>query len=285
MVIGDEALGLEGRGHRRAEVVGEGAHRVHRVTCTVADDDHRPARDPPWRRRPPAALRWAVRSRRLPCGRRGPRPPRRHRPSGPAPRRGTRDERRHDRRWRSSWPGKPARHGATPPGAWRCSGATSANAADRSTSWKAPRPRTEDGTWPERARTGARSTLASYRPVSRLVDPGPAMPRQPAGPTGELAERGGGERRRSFVTDTDVGQVPALSADRSASARPRFEWPTMPKTWVRPQFDQGLDHDVGDGPAPGLLVGKFDVDGPVADVGGETRRSIGEPLGWSAVEG
>ena len=39
--------------------------------------------------------------------------------------------------------------------------ATSENAAVRSRSWNAPRPRTFDGTWPEIASTGARSTFAS----------------------------------------------------------------------------------------------------------------------------
>ena len=39
--------------------------------------------------------------------------------------------------------------------------ATAANAALRSTSWNAPRPRTFDGTCPETASTGARSALAS----------------------------------------------------------------------------------------------------------------------------
>ena len=48
-------------------------------------------------------------------------------------------------------------------------------------SWKAPGPITWVCTWPVRATTGARSTLASQRPVSRFVAPGPAMERQAAG--------------------------------------------------------------------------------------------------------
>ena len=59
--------------------------------------------------------------------------------------------------------------------------ATSRKMAVRSRSWKAPRPRTLEGTWPEMARTGDRSSLASYRPVSMLVDPGPAMAKHAAG--------------------------------------------------------------------------------------------------------
>ena len=39
--------------------------------------------------------------------------------------------------------------------------ATAAKAPSRSTSWKAPRPLTFDGTWPDSASTGARSTFAS----------------------------------------------------------------------------------------------------------------------------
>ena len=35
--------------------------------------------------------------------------------------------------------------------------------------------------------TGMRSALASYNPVSRLVDPGPAMPKQAAGSPVSLA--------------------------------------------------------------------------------------------------
>ena len=59
--------------------------------------------------------------------------------------------------------------------------ATSRNAPVRSRSWNAPRPATDDGTCPEIASTGERSTFASYRPVSRFVDPGPAMAKQAAG--------------------------------------------------------------------------------------------------------
>jgi hypothetical protein len=39
--------------------------------------------------------------------------------------------------------------------------ATSAKTADRSRSWKAPRPSTDEGTWPEIATTGAPSSFAS----------------------------------------------------------------------------------------------------------------------------
>ena len=58
-------------------------------------------------------------------------------------------------------------------------GATPPNAAARSTSWKAPGPSTCVSTWPVSASAGARSTLASQRPVSRLVAPGPAIASRP----------------------------------------------------------------------------------------------------------
>src|SRR5260370_317800 len=46
---------------------------------------------------------------------------------------------------------------------------------------RAPRPGTADGPWRETATTGDWSSLASYRPVSMLVDPGPAIAKQTAG--------------------------------------------------------------------------------------------------------
>ena len=55
------------------------------------------------------------------------------------------------------------------------------------TSWKAPGPSTWVWTWPVRARIGTRSTLASHRPVSRLVAPGPAMVKHAAGRPVSLA--------------------------------------------------------------------------------------------------
>ena len=78
--------------------------------------------------------------------------------------------------------------------AWRLSGwtvwphaATPPYAARRSTSWKAPGPSTWRSTCPVSARIGARSTLASQSPVSRLVAPGPAIDRQAAGRPVSLA--------------------------------------------------------------------------------------------------
>ncbi len=59
--------------------------------------------------------------------------------------------------------------------------ATSLNTADRSTSWNAPRPNTFEGTWPEIATAGDWSSLASYKPVNRFVEPGPAIAKQAAG--------------------------------------------------------------------------------------------------------
>ena len=113
--------------------------------------------------------------------------------------------------------------------------ATEPNAAERSTSWNAPGPSTCVSTWPVSASTGARSTFASHRPVSRLVAPGPGDRQARGRPAGELAVGGGRERRGALVADADVGRAcPASSWRRSASARPRLEWPTIPKTCRRP---------------------------------------------------
>ncbi|MEA2973693.1 MAG: hypothetical protein QOG82_2151 [Actinomycetota bacterium] len=65
--------------------------------------------------------------------------------------------------------------------------ATGLKAEARSTSWNVPGPMTCDFTWPVRATIGTRSTLASHRPVRRLVAPGPAMVRQAAGRPDTLA--------------------------------------------------------------------------------------------------
>ena len=97
-------------------------------------------------------------------------------------------------------------------------------------------PSTCVSTCPVSASTGERSTFASHSPVSRLVAPGPGDRQARRRPAGELAVGGRGERRGALVADPDVGQLPASSWRRSASARPRFEWPTIPKTWRTPQL-------------------------------------------------
>ncbi len=56
------------------------------------------------------------------------------------------------------------------------------------------------------------------------------------GPAGELAVGGGRERGGALVADPDVVELPASSWRRIASASPRFEWPTIPKTWRTPQL-------------------------------------------------
>ena len=107
--------------------------------------------------------------------------------AAPAPRRGRSGGRRRAARWRASWPAPPAR--------WRSSGestvwlhsATASNAAASGSSWKAPGPTTCVCTWPVSARIGTRSTLASHRPVSRLVAPGPAIEKHAAGRPVSLA--------------------------------------------------------------------------------------------------
>ena len=91
-------------------------------------------------------------------------------------------------RWATSRRSRACLQASAISSAWWLSGstvwlhaATGANAAGRSTSWKAPGPRTWMSTWPVRASTGARSTLASHSPVMRLVAPGPAIVRHAAG--------------------------------------------------------------------------------------------------------
>ena len=51
---------------------------------------------------------------------------------------------------------------------------------------------------------------------------------------GELAVRARRERGRALVADADEREVAALLGARIASAKPRFEWPTMPNTCVTP---------------------------------------------------
>ena len=107
--------------------------------------------------------------------------------AAPAPRRGRSGGRRRAARSRASSPAPPAR--------WRSPGArtvwlhsaTASNACASGTSWNAPGPMTWVCTWPVSASTGTRSTLASHRPVSRLVAPGPAIERHAAGRPVSLA--------------------------------------------------------------------------------------------------
>ena len=88
--------------------------------------------------------------------------------------------------------------------------ATSLNTADRSRSWKAPRPSTLDGTWPEIAMTGRLVQLG-------VVQPGQQVGRARTGdrearrrPAGQLAVGAGRERGCALVPDADVGQLAAL---------------------------------------------------------------------------
>ncbi len=58
--------------------------------------------------------------------------------------------------------------------------ATSAKSTSLSTSWKKSEPMSSRGTWPQMASTGAWDFLASYRPLSRWIAPGPTVPMQTA---------------------------------------------------------------------------------------------------------
>ena len=53
---------------------------------------------------------------------------------------------------------------------------------------------------------------------------------------GELRVGARGEGRGAFVTNPDESQPAGLLGAPQRVAKPRFEWPTMPKTWVTPQF-------------------------------------------------
>ena len=88
--------------------------------------------------------------------------------------------------------------------------ATAAKASDSGTSWNAPGPSTWVCTCPVSATTGTRSTLASHRPVRRLVAPGPGDREAGRGLPGELGVAAGGEGRRPLVADPDVGQPAGL---------------------------------------------------------------------------
>ena len=146
--------------------------------------------------------------------------------------------------------------------------ATAPNAPRRSTSWKAPGRRgPASSTCPVSASTGARSTCASHRPVSRFVAPGPGdrqARRRPAGQLARTPTRRTRRRPRGGCRCTRGG--PASTWRRIASARPRLECPTMPNTWRTPQFDQRLGHHVGDGADVRRLGLDADVDAVLAQI-------------------
>ena len=127
--------------------------------------------------------------------------------------------------------------------AWRLPGstvwlkrATGAKAAARSSSWNAPGPITCVSTCPVIASSGARSTFASHSPVIRFVAPGPAMLKQAAGrPVSFAYAEAANAAAPSWRIPMNVIR-PSASSRRIASASPRLEWPTIPKTWRTPQF-------------------------------------------------
>ena len=124
--------------------------------------------------------------------------------------------------------------------------ATSWNTAERSRSWKAPRPSTLDGTWPEIAITGDWSSLASYSPVSRLVEPGPGDREARGRPAGQLAVGARGEGGRALVPDADVGQLAALLGPAQRVGEAEVGVPDHAEDVRHAVRDQGLDEHVGD---------------------------------------
>ena len=85
----------------------------------------------------------------------------------------------------------------------RAKTATSANSRSLSTSWKKSLPISSLGTWPQMARTGACDFLASYRPLSRWIAPGPDRPHADAEAAGQLRLRADGEGGGFLVADAD----------------------------------------------------------------------------------
>ena len=77
--------------------------------------------------------------------------------------------------------------------------------------------------------------------------PGPAIVRQAAGPAGELAVGGGGERGGALVADADVGEPPGLllAAQRVGEAEVRVA--DHPEDVLDAPVDHRLGHQVGDG--------------------------------------
>ncbi len=184
VVVGDQALGLERGEHGGAQRARPASRTCrHRGAGAVA------------RRRSPVAGPPRSSSAAAASSASGAGPTRRSasRPSGPpapcvgrqrpAPRRAGPGGRRRGRR-RACLTASVGQLGvvASRPAPCRSRPATSPNAAVRSRSWNAPAAEHLRRAPGRRWRAPAhRSTLASYSPVSRLVDPGPAMAKQAAG--------------------------------------------------------------------------------------------------------
>jgi hypothetical protein len=138
--------------------------------------------------------------------------------------------------------------------------ATSPKMAVRSRSWKAPRPRTLDGTWPEMARTGDWSSLASYSPVSRLVEPGPAIAKQAAGRrVGKAFRRPPGQR--VVVVAVPWAAQPAVLDRALAERAALMRAPVLQRAQPRPapsQRDRAAVYGNAADPALGRDVHRID---------------------------
>ena len=115
------------------------------------------------------------------------------------------------------------------------------------------------GTWPETATTGAPSSLASYSPVSRFVEPGPGDREAGGGTSGELAVGAGREGCGTLVADADVAQLAALLGPAQRVGEAEVGVADHPEDGVDAVRDQGLDEHVGDGAARGR---RDPADGP-----------------------
>ncbi len=87
------------------------------------------------------------------------------------------------------------------------------------------------GTWPQMASTGAPDFLASYRPLSRWMEPGPTVPMQtPRRPVSWACAPAANAPTSSCRTPTQS----IRSSRRMASVTGLSASPTTPHTWVTP---------------------------------------------------
>ena len=109
--------------------------------------------------------------------------------------------------------------------------ATSANSRSLSTSWKKSLPSSSLGTCPQIASTGACDFLASYRPLSRWIEPGPTVPMHtPSRPVSWAWALTANAAASSCRTPTHSTR----SSWRMASVTGLSASPTTPQTWVTP---------------------------------------------------
>ena len=95
--------------------------------------------------------------------------------------------------------------------------------------------------------TGEPSSFASYRPVSRLVEPGPGDRQARGRSAGELAVGAGRERGRALVPDADVAQLAAFLGAAQRVGETEIGVADHAEDVRDAERDQRLDQHVGDG--------------------------------------